>query len=387
MMIGRVKGGGSKVYLKPREALLAGDMLRIGYEDESWHGVQRVGRYVPKHGQLYLKASKGRGPGPEAGTPVFLVDRMEQALKEKIGEFGGPEAGGKPVLRSSAATEGGRSEIRGRRSEGAANGRAEERKSRKAEERKSGGAEARKPGRRQKRQGARQPDELTVFRRMVKKRGPGLSAYWLSSETVSAAAGDRSGKISWWLPPVIWPKEEDAWASMVSRAIEGGARRFVLNAPWQTAFFQGSKQSRLWAGPFCNTANSHALSVLKELGFSGAVVSPELGETEMLALPGESPLPLGVVVSGGFPLSIARVLAEDLKPETLFASPKGEGAWAKQYGSDYWIFPNWKFDLTEKRPALAAAGYELFISMSEPVPRGVELKKRPGIWNWNVGLQ
>jgi putative protease len=228
---------------------------------------------------------------------------------------------------------------------------------------------------------------MTVFRRLVKKRGPGMAAYWLSAETAAAVAGDRSGKIFWWLPPVIWPKEEEGWASLISRALDGGARRFVLNAPWQTAFFREHRQSRLWAGPFCNTANSQALSVLKELGFSGAVVSPELGENELLALPGESPLPLGVVVAGGFPLSIARVLAKNLKPETLFSSPKGEGAWAKQYGSDYWVFPNWKFDLTEKRPALAAAGYELFISMSEPVPRGVELKKRPGIWNWNVGLR
>jgi len=86
-------------------------------------------------------------------------------------------------------------------------------------------------------------------------------------------------------------------------------------------------------------------------------------------------------------LSISRVLSGTLQPEILFTSPKGEGAWAKQYGSDFWIFPNWKFDLTEKRPALEAAGYELFVSLSEPVPRGVVMKKRPGIWNWNVGLQ
>ncbi len=356
MMVGRVKGGGRKAWLGPREALLAGDLLRVGYEDESWHGVQRVGKYVPKHGRLYLKLPKGRGPGPEVGTPVFLVDRMEAVLKEKMEGFG---------------------EVRGQRSEV---GRGGGRKG-KAAELFIGS----RTGKKRQRSGI--PVELTVFRKLVKKRGPGVAGYWLSPETVAAAKGDRSGRISWWLPPVIWPKEEDAWASLVSRAVAGGARRFVLNAPWQTAFFKEPKRFRLWAGPFCNTANASALSVLKGLGFSGAMVSPELGEEEVLALPGESPLPLGVVVSGGFPLSISRVLPETLKPETLFTSPKGEGAWARQYGSDYWIFPNWKFDLSENRPALAAAGYELFISMSEPVPRGVELKKRPGIWNWRVGLQ
>ena len=83
LMIGRVKGGGAKSFLAPREALLPGDVLRIGYEDESWHAVQRVGKYVPKHGRLHLNLSKGRGRGPEVGTPVFLVDRMEAALKRR----------------------------------------------------------------------------------------------------------------------------------------------------------------------------------------------------------------------------------------------------------------------------------------------------------------
>jgi putative protease len=210
--------------------------------------------------------------------------------------------------------------------------------------------------------------------------------YWLSQETVAAVAGDRSGQISWWLPPVIWPADEAMWGELIDKAVSGGARRFVLNAPWQASFFNNTRQVQRWAGPFCNTSNARALSVLKDLGFSGAVVSPELGEAELLSLPGDSPLPLGVVVSGGFPLSISRVLSEDLKPETLFSSPKGEGAWVKQYGSDYWVFPNWKFNLEEKRAALEAAGYELFISLSEPLPKGVELKRRPGIWNWNVGL-
>lgn len=380
MMIGRVKGGGRKAYLSPRESLLAGDVLRIGYEDESWHGVQRVGKYVPKHGRLYLKSAKGRGPGPEAGTPVFLVDRMETALREKMGELGG-----RPVLRRSSATEGGRSEVGG--DEASKNRRAEEPKSRRAEEPKRSGTEVRKSGRGKKKFGSGGVEALTVFRRLVKKRGTGMTGYWLTEETAAAATGDRTGRISWWLPPVIWPKDEDTWASLIGRVVDGGARRFVLNAPWQTVFFEKADRCRLWAGPFCNTANSEAISVLKDLGFSGAVVSPELGEKEMLALPGESPLPLGVVTAGGFPISISRVLSEVLETETLFTSPKGEGAWATRHGSDYWIFPDWKFDITEKRPELEAAGYRLFVSLSEPVPKGVHLKKRPGLWNWNVGLR
>ncbi len=380
MMIGRIKGGGGKSFLVPREALLAGDVLRIGYEDESWHGIQRVGKYVPKHGRFHLKLPKGRGPGPEAGIPVFLVDRMEAALNEKIGSF---------------VTEGRESRDEGRKGETTPS----DGFLRPSSERSGhpflppkqsfcgGRASIGGPRAGNKRRGGNKSVELTVFRKLAKKRGPGATGYWLSEETAAAISGDRSGQIFWWLPPVIWPAEEDMWASLVDKAMRGGARRFVLNAPWQVSFFREPGRHQLWAGPFCNTANSWALSMLKGLGFSGAVVSPELGEKEMLALPGESPLPLGVVMNGGFPLSISRTLAENLKQETLITSPKGEGAWAKKYGNDYWIFPNWKFDLTEKRPALEQAGYELFISLSEPVPKGVDLKKRPGIWNWSVGLR
>ena len=368
MMIGRVKGGGGKSFLVPREALLAGDVLRIGYEDESGHGIQRVGKYIPKHGRLHLKAGSGRGPDRE--TPVFLVDRMEAALKEKIDGVG-VQMAGIPLGAELTTEEGGqRSEVGGQRSA--------------AGERKGNGIVLKRgKGNR----GAGGVQEMTVFRRLVRHRAPGLPGYWLSEETAAAISSDRSGQIFWWLPPVIWPEDEDKWASLIQQALQGGARRFMLNAPWQTAFFQEPKRCQLWAGPFCNTANPPALSVLKGLGFFGAVVSPELGENEMLALPGESPIPLGVVTAGGFPLSVSRTLAENIKPEILFTSPKGEGAWAKQYGSDYWVFPNWKFDLTEKRPALEAAGYKLFVSLSEPIPKGVEMKQRPGIWNWHVGLR
>ncbi len=360
LLIGRVKGGGGKTFLAPREALLTGDILRIGYEDESWHRIQRVGKYVPKHGRLHLKLPSG--PGSAARTPVFLVDRMEAALKDKLDELRGQM-----------------SEVRGQRSEAGdqwaeGRGKREEGRGRKSEV----------GGKKRGDRGKKKPLEIAVYHRLVKKQGP--VGYWLSPETISVVSRDASGRISWWLPPVIWPADEAGWADLVAQAVRGGARRFVLNAPWQAAFFPRPGKLQLWAGPFCNTANAMALSVLKDLGFSGAVISPELGEKELLALPGESPIPLGIIVAGGFPLSISRSLSAELKPEALFISPKGEGAWVKKHGSDYWVFPNWNHDLTEKRPVLQAAGFKLFISLRESVPKGIKMKNRPGIWNWDVGL-
>jgi putative protease len=133
--------------------------------------------------------------------------------------------------------------------------------------------------------------------------------------------------------------------------------------------------------------NPLAIGVLADLGFTGAIVSPELGEKEMLSLPGKSCLPLGILISGLFPLCISRVLGENVQTEESFSSPHQEDAWVKRHGGDFWLYPNWRLDLTKKRKALQAVGYQLFVHMKEPIPKGVEMKKRPGLWNWAVGLR
>ncbi|MCJ7539816.1 MAG: U32 family peptidase, partial [Desulfobacterales bacterium] len=92
------------------------------------------------------------------------------------------------------------------------------------------------------------------------------------------------------------------------------------------------------------------------------------------------------VLSGNWPLCISRALSNDLKTETSFTSPKGEAAWVKKFESDYWVFSNWKLDLGIKRKAIEKAGYRLFVHLLEPIPKDVALKKRPGLWNWDLEL-
>ena len=123
------------------------------------------------------------------------------------------------------------------------------------------------------------------------------------------------------------------------------------------------------------------------MGFGGVIVSPELSREEFLMLPKQSPLPLGVVVSGYWPLAVARTLAEGFKPGQSFKSPKGEPAWVKKNGSDYWIYPNWELDLRVHKKALHKAGYTLFVNLVEPLPKGVKMKKRKGLWNWDTKLR
>ncbi|OQX05401.1 MAG: peptidase U32 [Desulfobacteraceae bacterium IS3] len=346
-LMGKVKGTKDSPYLVPREELLPGDLLRIGYEDESWHATQRVGRHVPGGGRLYLKFSS---PGPRSeDIPVFLTDRREKALEDMLE---GLEKECPPIASRIHESD----------------------------------FHVRYPRFSEKK---KHPNliEFSVKRMPDKKKPDGAAGFWLSDEiTTSHFSFLTSHSIYWWLPPVIWPEDESKWDSLIQLALKNGSRNFVLNAPWQTAFFREPGQLSLWAGPFCNIANPLAVKELASLGFSGVIVSPELGAADYLDLPKHSSLPLGIVISGNWPLSVSRVISDQLKTDVPFFSPKGEEAWAAKYGSDIWIFPNWQSDITEKKKELQAAGYSLFVHLSEPLPEKVKLKKRPGIWNWDISL-
>jgi len=346
LFVGNVKSSKQTPFLNPREELLPGDLLRLGYEDESWHTTTRVGKYIPKGGRLYLKPrSKQR---LEKGIPVFLIDRQEKDLEEIFAELES-ECVKAPVLKSTVS-------------------KFVARLPRKSEKKKDAAS------------------DLHVYRYLGKTRHRGFSGLWLSNSEIKKLPKGLCSRIWWWLPPVVWPDDAQNQKEQVDAVLKKGARNFVLNAPWQIGFFTHLKRLNLWAGPFCNIANALALSTLESLGFSGAIVSPELGQKDYLLLPKHSPLPLGMVISGNWPLCVSRVLSDQLEIETSFASPKGEKAWARKVESDYWVYPNWTLDLTAKQRALEHAGYSLFVHLVETIPKDVDLKKRPGLWNWDLEL-
>jgi putative protease len=349
LLLGHVQGSKHQSYLVPREALMTGDVLRIGYEDDPWHVVRRMKQFVPARGRYHLKAlSQDRRI---KGAPVFLVDRQEDHLRDMIVKLEQELVIGEPLKRYT--------------------------------ERVTTPLE--------KTQRPINPKasvvDMQVDRRSVSKSNSGDTGFWLSPESVAACQKTLAKKIWWWLPPVLWPGQARALHELVVLAVRSGAKRFVLNMPWQSVLFENSSRLTLWAGPFCNIANGFAVASLKQLGFSGAIVSPELGKKDYLALPDQSVLPLGIVLSANWPLCISRTLAEQFKEGTPFTSPKGETSWAVKYGEDFWLFPNWKVDFRKKRDLLAAAGYTVFVHLSEPVPEAVSIKQRPGLWNWKLGLK
>ena len=215
----------------------------------------------------------------------------------------------------------------------------------------------------------------------------GAFGVWVSTKRAQNLPLGRAAKVWWWLPPVVWPDEESEFVSLVAAIVSRGGKKFVLNAPWQTGLFPPeAKGLEYWAGPFCNIANPLALAELARVGFAGAIVSPELSGEDILALPALSPLPLGLVVRGAWPLGLSRVLSGEVKTCLPLVSPKEEGLWAVKYDRTYWIYPNWEMDLLQYREALIKAGYGLFVDLREPLPRDVPRRERTSRFNWEVGL-
>ena len=177
--------------------------------------------------------------------------------------------------------------------------------------------------------------------------------------------------------------------ALILRLIKKGARNFVINSPWQVSLFeqpQKGKKMNVIAGPFCNISNPLFLSYLAERGVMGAVVSPELSGEDYLDLPSKSPIPLGIVIYGNWPVAVSRTKFDTLKTNTAFKSPMNEEFWIRKTGENYWVYPNWYLDLRHKRKDLQKSGYSFFVTMLEPVPKTIDMKKRKGMWNWDLQL-
>ena len=346
LLVGNIKGARQNSYFNTRQELFPGDILRIGYEDETGHCIKRIGRSVPKGGRLFISPSSNKAAAK--GAPVFLTDRREKHLDDMISELDDQLD---PIQRSSGRVSLFVLSLPAGISK----------KSRMV--------------------------DITVYRKLPGSNPPGQSGLWLSGGIIKKMSGKIVSRINWWLTPVIWPENENAVNEHVQLAINKGARHFVLNAPWQIAFFKKQKGLELWAGPFCNLANPLAIESAGAMGFNGAVVSPELSAEDYLQLPRHSPIPLGIVIAGNWPLCVARTLSDDVQQNKAFSSPMGEQAWATRHGPDYWIYPNWKLDLRVHKKALHKAGYALFVDLVETLPKGVKMKKRKGLWNWDTKLR
>lgn len=394
MLAGRValtpEGG---AFFSPRFPLLKGDLLRIGAEDDSWHQTIPIRKAIPKAGRLDIRpaapkvkkphaplppgakaaqspkgkgqAAKGKGQGkqrpfyprsgprlPPKGAPVYLIDRREAELASRLGSM-------QVELEKQVAPGGVSSEF-----------------------------EAVLPP------PAFRPTKvatLNVQRALAsgKRQERGVQGLWMTPFTPAKCSPTLYSKIWWWLPPVIWPEEEEAWKKALYKLVRDGGRRIVCNAPWQLGLLPpdhvGGKVKPV-AGPFCNLSNALAIGEMQSLGFDMAIISPELGQEEILALPSQSPLPLGIVVSGAWPVGVTRYKSPFITPQEPLISPKGEAFFTRAYGPLSWIYPAWPLDLSEHQEALEQSGYGLFINLKEPRPRSLDEPARSSPFNWEHGV-
>ncbi|SMP49098.1 putative protease [Desulfonatronum zhilinae] len=395
LLAGHVPKDAKSPFIRPRIPLLPGDLLRLGSEDQPWHRVIRVTRPLPKGGRFDLatgpgkkraiggfdQESKGakvrdRGgrprsdkpggkygmdtPGhPPAGTPVWLIDRREPELHRLLHQLE-QEVADMAASKTRHGTEA------------------------------SIPASTFTPALPETRRPEGRPWLMRVARRPQRRAKDATRAMWLDPKFLEHMTSATCRDLCWWLPPVIWPEEEEVWHQALGKVRSAGAEVFVCNAPWQMALFnegqEGFRPARLWAGPFCNTANALALDRLADLGFTGAVVSPELDEQAILDLPEHSPLPLGIVTAGFWPLCVSRWRAEELRVDIPLTSPKQEIAWAREYGSNLWVFPDWALDLRQHLPRLESVGYRLFVELEEKLPSGLGQRPRTSPFNWNLRL-
>jgi putative protease len=358
-MVAEIKRDQKKLYFEPREQLNPGDLIRIGYEDQPGHRTIPIRRRVPKRGRMDIPYSRhATGPSLPPGTKIFLVDRREPELKklvnglaDELDFFPLPES--KPskftVTWPNANTT---------RSKGRGKGKAK----------------------------GRSAENITVYRNLPRGRVHGKGAYWLEHGTIVKVNRSAVSQSQWWLPPVIWPDEDKKYRSLIKEAVKKGAREFVINAPWQAAYFTDRKSSVLVAGPFCNAANRLALGVLKSLGCSSAIISPELPADEVAVLSQNSPIPLGIIVKGMWPFGIARSLSEEVRFDEPIKSPMHETMFVRQYGQNNWIYPAWELDLSNEHKTLERLGFKFYITMKEDWPRSVPRPKRTSIFNWRLDL-
>jgi putative protease len=271
LFAGRIQNPASPYFIT-REELLVSDLLRIGFEEDQFHSIQRVTRAIPKKGKFYLKKqSKTR---IKKGTPVYIIDRREtelataiKALDQELAQI--KKTAIKPdknKLKSTSFEKAIKSKNR--------------------------------------------INELTISRGKPKLLSDSsLTGAWISSQGYSL----RPKIKSWlWIDPLLFPNDEKICSQYIDNAIKKGAKNFVLNALWQLSLFKNPKQLNLCAGPYCNITNSTTLNILKQYGFSGAIVSPELDEDTFCSLPQKTQLPLGVVIYGNWPLGISRIISQDL---------------------------------------------------------------------------
>ncbi|SME97588.1 peptidase U32 family protein [Desulfovibrio gilichinskyi] len=334
-----------KPYFECRQELLNGDFLRIGYQDQPGHQTLKIKRPVPKRGKVSIPV---QGLARlKSGTRVFLIDRREEGLVNALKKLETALSKIKVPAKTSSSVQ----------------------------------VDLPHPY-----SSTERVQTLSLQRNPPRGKNKYGTGIWLSANALDRTPKPLVSKIWWHLPPVIWPNEESEIKQLVAYCLGHGATEFVLGSPWQIGLFPKDENLHFHASPFCNMSNPLALMELYEMGFTSAFVSPELSKADYMALPEHSPLPLGIITSGLWPLGISRIVAEETELMSPIYSQKKEVCWVRKYGQTYWVYPGWELDLGIVTKKLESAGYSMFLQITESWPKAVPTPNRTSTFNWDLSL-
>lgn len=327
------------------EPLFPGDKIRIGYEDEAWHCSVRINKHYAQGSAFLLHLAK-QIPA-KASVFAYLIDR-KTAIPKKILQSLTQELASLSIHSPPSPHY--------------------EYLFPKAHKTRS------------------TPRMYTVQSSIPKGRTNkvhGLSL-WISQKTVRAISRTVVPKVCWWLPPVVWEKEEDTLRSMVHTLIRRGARHFVCNEFFQYALLPEKAEKIL--GPFCNAANIATLSFAKSVGYTKAIVSTELSKEDYSLIAKQSPIPLGIVTRGFYPIGITRFTPVGFNQKHVFTSTQKESFWVRKYGANYWYYPTWELDLSQKEQELQSFGYTFFVHIQEFPSQEYTTTRKTSTFNWDLQL-
>jgi hypothetical protein len=215
------------------------------------------------------------------------------------------------------------------------------------------------------------------------------------ADAVRAVVAEKLHRAVGDLPTVITCDDLHSLCAYVGA---GAGIAFAAGVSDQAARERGVRLMRLQEGelryptclsyrqPLSPAAAAFRGAVLAKLGFNAAFASPELTAEDYLSLPRQCCLPMGMVLSGYWPVGIARHGLNLVKANEAFFSPKGEGFWGRNYGRNLWLYPAWPLDLSDHRQELEAAGYAFFARIEETLPPNMPTIRRTSDFNWNGSL-
>lgn len=348
LLIGYVSVDKGNKYFRPRIELYPGDRIRVSYEGEFAHQIVRINSYVKKGKRFLLKNGKIK-----SGTPIFLIDRKEQQLVERINK-----------LKQEWMEHKSQFEFESIHCDNC---------------NKLGETKLKKLNKK----GIKNTFRLCIslYTKYQRKQNGAEHGYMLLDPKKTPDSNIKDKNTWFWIEPVMWPEDEENWYHLITSLQKKGYKNYIVNSIYHLSLFDTQKNN-IWLGPYANIANSEIIGIAAKFGVKGVVISPELKREDYLEISQNSPLPLGILVYGLWPYTISRTKHPSVPVFKPIISPKKEKLWIADMGKNFYVYPNWVIDLRKEIPILKKAGFVMFLELHIPLTKTIKKETAPYKFNF-----